>query len=126
MKKLLFIAVFSLGFFTVSHSQFLIYSLTNSGSDTWDYKMANAGSSTVTYELGILPTQVRTGVVSSYAFPLEFKAANSNGCSTYQFVPTTTTGVLVPITNCATPTVLKYRVELLIPFVVWELELKFG
>lgn len=127
MKKLLFIALFSFGLFSVSNAQFLTYSLTNSGVDTWDYKMANAGIPGSTAELNILPGQVRTGFVGpGYAFPLEFKCQNSNGCGTYQFVPTTTTGVFVPINNCGTPTALKYRVELAIPFVVWELELKFG
>jgi len=127
MKKLLIIALFTLGIFSVSNAQFMTYSLTNSGVDTWDLKMADAGIAGSTAELGILPTQVRTGVRGpGFAFPFEFKCQNNNGCSTYQFVPTTTPGVLVPITNCNPNTVLKYRFEQVIPFVFWEFELKFG
>jgi len=127
MKKLLFIALFSFGIFSVSNAQWVIYTVTNSGADKWDMKMADAGTPGSTAELGILPAQVRTGVIGpGFAFPFEFKCQNQNGCSDYQFVPTTTTGVFVPITNCSVPTALKYRLELLIPFVVWEFELKFG
>ena len=126
MKKLLLLALFTIGFFTLSHAQFLTYNLTNSSSTvTWDYKMADAGSAGVTYELGILPGTSRSGVVSGFAFPLEFKAANSNGCGTYQFVPGPTTGVSVPIA-CSVPTGLKYQVNVVIPFFLWHLELKFG
>ena len=127
MKKLLFIALFSIGLYSVSNAQFVIYTATNSGIDTWEMGMANAGMPGVaTYELAILPTEVRTGVIGpGFAFPFEFKAGNQNGCGTYQFVPATTNGVFVPIA-CGTPTSLKYRLELLIPFIVWEFEVKFG
>jgi len=127
MKKLLFIALFSLGIFSVSNAQWMTYSLTNSGVDTWDLKMADAGIAGSTAELNILPTQVRTGARGpGFAFAFEFKCQNSNGCGTYQFVPTTTNGVFVPINNCGTPTALKYRFVNVIPFVLWEFELKFG
>lgn len=127
MKKLLFIALFCLGMFSISNAQFISYTATNSGTDTWDLGMTDAGTGIATYELGILPTQVRTGTVGpGYAFPFEFKCQNQNGCGTYQFVPTTTSGVYVPITNCGVPTAIKYRLELVIPFVLWEFEVKFG
>lgn len=128
MKKLFFIALLSFGLFTVSNAQFLVYDITNynTAGVTWDVGMANAGSSGATYELGILPGQTRNGVISSYAFPFEFKCQDSNGCGAYQFVPTTTNGVGVPINNCSVPTGLKYRLELVVPFVVWEFELKLG
>lgn len=126
MKKLLFLALFTLGFFTVSNAQYLTYNLTNGSSTaTWDYKMADAGSAGVTYELGILPGTSRSGVVSGFAFPLQFKTSNSNGCGTSQFIPGVTPGVSVPIT-CIVPTGLKYKVEEVIPYLVWHLELKFG
>jgi len=127
MKKLFIIALFTIGIFSVSNAQWMTYSLTNSGADTWDLKMADAGIAGSTAELGILPGQVRTGLRGpGFAFPFEFKCQNSNGCGTYQFVPTTTSGVLVNITNCGTPTALKYRFEQVIPFILWEFELKFG
>ncbi len=98
MKKLLFIALFSIGVFTISHAQFLTYNLTNSSTTlTWDFKMSNAGSTGTTSELGILPGTNRSGTVSSFAFPLEFKAQNSAGCGTTQFVPGPTSAVNVPI-----------------------------
>ena len=119
-------ALLTIGFFTFSQAQFLTYNLTNTSlTDTWDYKMVDAGSAGVTYELGILPGTSRSGFVSGFAFPLEFKASNSNNCGTYQFVPGPTTGVSVPFT-CTTPAGLKYRVDVVIPFLVWHLELKFG
>ena len=126
MKKLLFIALFTIGFFTVSNAQFMTYNLTNTSSTvTWDYKMTDAGSGTVTSETGILPGTSRSGVVSGFGFALEFKAANSNGCGAYQLVPGPTTGVGVPIA-CAVPTGIKYKVDTVIPFFLWHLELKFG
>jgi len=118
-----------LGVFTVSNAQFLTYNLTNTNSTvTWDYKMKDAGSGVITTELGILPMTSRSGVVSGagFAFPLEFKCANSNGCGTSQIVPGPTTGVGVPINTCAVPTGIKYKVDVIIPFLVWHLELKFG
>jgi len=126
MKKLLFIALFSFGIFSVSNAQFVVYDITNynTAGVTWDVGMATNGSAT--YELNILNGQQRTGVISSFTFPFEFKAGDSNGCGAYQFVPTTTNGIGVPITNCGVPTGLKYRLELLIPFIVWEFELKLG
>lgn len=127
MKKLFFIALFTLGLFSLSNAQtFLTYSVENSGSDIWQLGMADGGTSPAQYELDILPNDVRTGVFINYAFPFEFKCENSNGCGTYQFVPTVTNGVYVPITNCGTPTALKYRLEVVIPFVLWEFEMKFG
>ena len=128
MKKLLFIALFSIGLFSVSNAQFLIYDITNynTAGVTWDVGMADATPGPATYELNILNGQQRTGVISTYAFPFEFKCQDSNGCGTYQFVPTTTTGIGVPINNCSVPTGLKYRLENIIPFVLWEFEMKLG
>ena len=127
MKKLLFVALFSIGCFTISNAQFLVYSVTNyNASVTWDYAMADAGPTPAIYHLGIAPGASVSGVISNYAFPLEFKCQNSNGCGTYQFVPTTTTGIGVSINNCNVPTGIKYRLEVVVPFVVWELEVKLG
>jgi len=128
MKKLLFIALFSIGLFSVSNAQFLVYDITNFNTVgvTWDVAMADATPGPTTTELNILNSQTRTGVITNFAFPFEFKCQDSNGCGTYQFVPTTTTGVGVPINNCNVPTGLKYRLENVIPFVVWEFEMKLG
>ncbi|MDF1698795.1 MAG: hypothetical protein P1U56_23275 [Saprospiraceae bacterium] len=126
MKKLFFLVIFSVGIFSVSHAQFLTYTLQNSSTTaTWNYKMKDAGSGTITSELGILPGQTRSGVVANFGFILEFKAANSNSCGTSQVVPGPTPVVLVPIT-CTVPTALKYRVDEIIPFVLYDLQLKFG
>jgi len=126
MKKLIFIALFSIGIFTICNAQFLTYTLTNSSSTvSWDYAMVDAGPTPAIYELGIVPNSVRNGVISNFAFPLEFKCQNTNGCGTYQFVPGVTPGVYVPIV-CGIPTAIKYQVNVVIPFIVYHLELKFG
>jgi len=126
MKKLLFLALFFIGSLTVSNAQFLTYELNNTSSTvTWDYAMKDAGPSPVVFELGILPLTTRTGVITNFAFPIEFKAQDSNGCGTGQVIPGPTTGVGIPIT-CNIPTGIKYKVDVLIPFVVWHLELYFG
>jgi len=126
MKKLFFIALLMVGVSISSNAQFLTYNLTNTNPTvTWDYKMTDDGSGVVTEELGILPGTSRSGVVGSFAFNLEFKAANSNGCGAYQLVPGPTTGVGVPIA-CSVPTGIKYKVDVVIPFFLWHLELKFG
>lgn len=128
MKKLLFIALFSIGIFSVTNAQYLVYDITNynNAGVTWDVGMANAGTPGATYELNILPSQNRSGVITGYAFPFEFKCQDSNGCGAYQFVPTTTTGIGVPINSCIVPTGLKYRLEEVVPFVLWEFELALG
>ena len=112
--------------FSFANAQFLTYNLTNSSStQTWDYKMTDAGSGVVTTELGITPGTNRSGVVSGFGFPLTFKAANGLGCGTTQTVPAPTPGVSVPII-CVVPAGLKYKVDVVVPFLVWHLELKFG
>ena len=126
MKKLLLLALFSIGCFTISNAQFLVYSLNNSGADQWDYKMVDAGPTGPITHLNINPNQTVSGVISNFGFPLQFKCENSNGCGTSQIVPTVTNGVYVPINNCSSPTALKYRLEVVIPFIVYEFELKFG
>jgi len=126
MKKLLFAALFTIGFFTLSQAQFMTYTLTNtSPTASWDYKMTDAASGINTSELGILPGTSRSGVVSGFGFALEFKCADSNGCGVYQFVPGPTPGVGIPIA-CAVPTGVKYQVNTIFPFFLWHLELKFG
>ena len=126
MKKLLFIALFSFGLFSVSNAQFVFYTATNSGVDKWELGMTSAGTPVPVYESGILPSEVRNGFINGFAFPFKFKAGNQNGCGDGAIIPAVTNGVTLPITNCSIPTVLKYRFEVLIPFVVWEFEVKFG
>ena len=126
MKKLFFIALFSFGLMTMSYAQILTYTLTNSSSTvTWDYAMDDAGPTPAIYELNILPGGVRTGFINNFAFNLEFKCQNSNNCGAYQNVPGPTPGVYVPIA-CGVPTGLKYKVDVIIPGIVYHLELKFG
>ena len=87
--------------------------------------MVDAGPTPVIYELGITPGQTRTGVIANFAFTLKFKCQNSNGCGTSQNVPGPTTGVGVPI-PCTPPTGIKYKVDTIIPFVLYDLLVKFG
>jgi len=125
MKKLLFIALFSFGLFSVSNAQFVFYTATNSGVDKWDLGMTSAGTPIPVLESGILPSEVRNGLINGFAFPFKFKAGNQNGCGDGAIIPAVTGGVFLPI-SCSVPTALKYRFEELIPFVLWEFEVKFG
>lgn len=127
MKKLLLIALLSFGIFSVSNAQaFLTYNIENTSSTvSWDYAMADAGPTPAIYELNILPGQIRTGLISNFAFNLDFKCQNSNGCGTSQTIPGPTPGVGVPI-PCAIPTGVKYKVDVLIPGILYSLTLKFG
>jgi len=124
MKKLLLLAFFMVGLFTVSNAQFLVYSLTNSSSTyTWDYVMTDAGSGILTTEAAILPGTSRSGAVSGFAFDLKFKAQNNIGCGTGQVI-TGPSSASIPIT-CIVPAGLKYKISVLSPFVT-ELQMKFG
>jgi hypothetical protein len=127
MKKLLLFALFSFGIFSISNAQVLTYTLTNSSSTvSWDYAMADAGPTPAIYELGIIPGGVRTGAIFNFASPLQFKCQNTNGCGTSQTVPGPIPGIYVPIGGCAVPTAIKYKVDIVVPFIVYHLELKFG
>jgi len=124
MKKLLFLALFTIGFFSIN-AQVCTYTLTNSSPVNWDYKMVDAGPTGVIYELGIIPTGVRTGFIPNFAFNLAFKCQNANGCGTSQNILGPTPGVSVPIL-CVPPAGVKYQVNVIWPGIVYHLELKFG
>ncbi len=127
MKKLLFIALFSFGLFSFSNAQVVLYNITNynNAGVSWDVGMTHAGTTSATYELNILPAQTRTGFMTGFLFPFQFKCQDSNGCGTSQTVPTTTTGIGVPINTCAVPTGIKYQFQVLFPG-VYEFILKLG
>lgn len=125
MKKLFFLALFTIGFISISSAQFCTYTLTNSSPLNWDYKMVDAGPTPVIYELGIVPGGVRTGVISNFAFNLAFKCQNSSGCGTSQNILGPTPGVSIPI-PCAPPAGVKYQVTEFVPGFLYHLELKMG
>ena len=87
MKKILIIALFSIGFFSMSQAQSLDYYVANADPiDTWDWAMDDAGPFPAIYELGITPGQLRTGSIPFlFSFPLEWKAVDNNNCQIYQF-----------------------------------------
>jgi len=126
MKKLFFAAIFSIGLFSISQAQSLDYYIANSDPiDIWDFGMDDAGPFPAVYELNILPGQLRTGSIPFlFAFPLEWKAQDSNGCGIYQFVPGPT-GVITAPSSCAA-TVAYYQVGIVIPFVQYYLKLELN
>lgn len=125
MKKLLFIALFSIGCFTISNAQFLVYTVTNNSPAVWNYGMADQGSGSTVYELDILPTQVRNGVVSGFGFNLEFKAENSNNCGGYQLVTGAPAAGSVPMI-CSSFAAFNYSVVEVFPGFLYTLNITFN
>lgn len=126
MKKLLFAAMFSIGIFSMSEAQVMDYYLSNaSPTDTWQFGMDDAGPFPAIYESNILPGELRTGSIPFlFAFPLEWKAEDSNNCGVYQFVPAPIpAGITVPTTCPGTN--VTYGVGTFIPFVYYYLKLEF-
>jgi len=89
MKKLLFIALFSIGLFTVSNAQ-MFYTITNNAPFNVDFKMADSGPINGVYHPFIAGGGgVQTGSFGSpIVFPLQF-GSNILGifpCSAFQSV----------------------------------------
>ena len=125
MKKIILVALITIGFMTMNYAQTLTYKLMNSSMSTWDFKLIDAGSGDTTFELGISPGKSRTGVVPGFSFPMEIKVENSAGCGTSKFISRPTPTVYEQI-NCEENAEIKYRVVEVIPFLAWRLELSFG
>ncbi|MDF1698790.1 MAG: hypothetical protein P1U56_23250 [Saprospiraceae bacterium] len=100
------------------------YTLNNSSFATWNYGMDDVGPTGAIYELDINPTEVRTGVITDFAFPLEWKAENSFGCGVYDVI--TGPGIGGPAFPCVVPSSVNYNVTEVIPFVFYTLYLEFG
>ena len=116
MKKLLFVAIFSIGIFSMGQAQILDYYIYNASlTDTWNYGMDDAGPTPAIYELNIAPNDLRTGSIVNFAFQLEWKAEDSNNCGIYQNVPGPT-GVVIAPTSCP-GTNVTYQVGVIIPFI---------
>jgi len=124
MKKLLFIALFFIGFVSMSNAQTFTYYLSNSSpTDTWQFGLDDAGPTPAVYEYNILPGQFRTGSFNNFAFQLEWKAEDSNNCGIYQNNAGPTAVITAP-TSCF-GTNVTYQVGTIIPFVHYYLKLEF-
>lgn len=126
MKKFFFAVLFTIGLISMSQAQTCDYYVVNADPvDTWDFAMDDAGPFPAIYELNILPNQMRTGSIPFlFAFPLEWKAQDSNGCFVTQIAPGPT-GVITAPTSCAGTTAM-YQVGTVIPFVQYYLKLQLN
>jgi len=86
MKKLLFIALFSFGLFTVSNAQ-MLYTIENQSAFDVDFKMGDAGGVNGVYIPNIPSgTTVSGNFTSPLVFPLQFGSQNTLGCTAFQSV----------------------------------------
>jgi len=116
MKKVLCFLAFFVGILAVSQAQTLQYEVTNVSPNKWNWAMDDAGPSPAQYEFAILPGETRVGGVGSFAFPLDWKAQDGNGCYVSQtdFGPVLAT--TLP-TTCGFTASVTYKVVEIIPFV---------
>ena len=126
MKKFFFIAVLTLSTLAVSQAQTCDYYVSNANPvNTWDWAMDDAGPFPAIYEFGILPGQTRQGAVPNlFAFPLDWKAQDSNGCYIYETAPGPTAVLTAPST-CATTNAI-YQVGTFIPFVYYYIKIQLN
>ncbi len=119
MKKIIFIAIFCFGFLSVTEAQTLKYEITNISNLKRYWAMDDAGPSPAQYELIILPGETRTGGVTNFAFPLDWKAGTytSPNC----FVSNTDFGPVLATTLPSTcPGVdVTYKIVEIVPFVAY-------
>jgi len=123
MKKLLFAAILTIGCFTMSQAQQFSWFLGNaSATETWKWALDDAGISPAVYET-MLPMQTATGSFNNFAFPIEWKAEDSNGCYLTQF-NLGPTAVINAGTTCL-GTNVKYQVGTIAPFVHYYIKAEF-
>ncbi len=111
MKKLLFIALFTIGLFTVSNAQ-MFYTITNQSAFNTDFKMGDAGGvNGVYYPVIAAGGGVQTGTFTSpLVFPLAFGATNSLGCTAFQSVAFAPSAGITPFT-CFVVTSMSYTLQ---------------
>ena len=90
MKKLLFIALFSVGFFALSQAQTTLdYTITNNTTDDkWDFGINHDGLGGDVIELGIQPNGgVASSSISSFELSLTMLATDNDGCFGIETAP---------------------------------------
>jgi len=99
MKKLLLIALMTIGFFTLSNAQ-MFYTITNNSPYNVDFKMGDSGPvNGVYYPLITANGGVQTGTFTSpLIFPLAFGSTNALGCTAFQSVAGAPSAGTVPFT----------------------------
>jgi len=113
MKKLLFIALFSIGLFTVSNAQ-MLGTVTNNSPYGTDFKMGDASGVNGLYIPFIAPFGGTSpaNFTSPLVFPLQFGATNSLGCTAFQSVVFAPSAGATPFT-CFVFSTMSYT---LVPF----------
>jgi len=116
---------FSLVCFAALSGQVLDYQLYNSSTTKqWNFGMDDAGPFPAIYELSMQPSTRTAGSIPLlFAFPLEWKAEDSNGCGVYEVIMNSNDADRVA-TTCAGTTV-SYQMSTIIPFVKYKLEMRF-
>ena len=81
MKRLLFIALFSIGFLTIGKSQTLSYYVENQTKIDWDIVLTDSGAA-IPVNLSMNPSDIATGTISDFAFDFTIDADDTTAsCS---------------------------------------------
>ncbi len=98
-----------------SDAQNLDYWLYNSSTTaTWNFAMDDAGPTPPVYELGMTPSSLTTGTLSPlFTLPLEWKAADDNGCYVTGVIPSAPANGSA-LTTCGTT--VYYKIQQAGPF----------
>ena len=76
MKKLLFIALFSIGFLTIGNAQELTYYVENQTRIDWNIDLTNEGQS-APVNLSLNPSDIEIGTISDFDFDLTIDAEDT-------------------------------------------------
>jgi len=121
MKKLLFIALFSIGFFAVSQAQ-INYTIDNQSADKWDFGMNHGNLPGPVYEYGIIGGTTVTGTIATtMSFPFNMAANDGASCFGTASASVPGTGSLTFPSSCTTGSVT-YTIGYSIPLGVYILD----
>jgi len=125
MKNLLCVAILCIGFFSISQAQVLEYYVANGTTNQkWDWAISDAGPTPAIYELNMAPGEQRQGFIGFFAFPVEWKAVNNNGCYVSNLDLGPVLATTLP-TTCASVTVI-YKIVEIVPFVYYIYKAELG
>lgn len=110
MKKLLCLSILTLGMFVSVQAQALFYQLENvSSTETWIYKMIDSNGNTLNFATLNPNGGTATGAFNPTAFPIEWAAEDSNGCSASGII-TGPGPAVYPTSTCGASAQMKYQV----------------
>jgi len=112
MKKILIIAILSVGIFSMSNAQIMRYDLNNQSGDTWAITMDHAGTAPSGVETGITSPSQRIGQIgnnlSTFAFPIVLSVESIPGCYGTATVASPDSGNISIV--CADNSTVYYRI----------------